>query len=341
MNKIVNIIIGVICIAFVLTSCKGDKKAFVSTFTTNSPLNLYNVFRINVVNDRLYVMSEIKHQQILSSYNIDLDNKMLTFQKEYFKRDSATYDFYFFTPLWDNNDSLFIVESDNPVLWEQVNDSIVQTDKALLSTTAKVPHAVALHVRRAFYVSDNEYIFVGRQPRDGEGAIYRSVIDNGETIVTEITPLIADEKYQSWVVNHGTLTYNNSIKKGAFAYWMFPKIKIFDYTNKTEKTISLGESTFNPETIEEGDLWYINTVNFIDIVSTDEYIYALYWGNTFEGMDKDNKEGKAVTRICKFDWNGNLEKSYKIKRALKNIAVTKDGKSIIGYDGENFVLIAL
>ena len=122
---------------------------------------------------------------------------------------------------------------------------------------------------------------------------------------------------------------------------MFPAIQIYDFTDNTEKTLNYGTDTFNPNSIDEADIWSENTVQYQHLSATENYIYALYWGVKYDEMYEKQLQGTAVTKILKYDWNGRLLKIFEVNKGLKALCAANDDKTIIAYDGKEFFMIEL
>ena len=87
---------------------------------------------------------------------------------------------------------------------------------------------------------------------------------------------------------------------------MFPAIQIYDFINSLDKTVIVAIESFDYTTISEADVWEANPIQFKDISTTDNYIYALYWGLKASDMDKKHSDGTAETKVVKCDWQGNI-----------------------------------
>ena len=131
----------------------------------------------------------------------------------------------------------------------------------------------------------------------------------------------------------GELAYSATHQRLAFAYLLHPIIEIFDTDSHAIKSVRLGEDTFDLKTLEDADFENLNTLHTVDITSTPDYIYALYWGYRYS----DSKNGTPT--LIKIDWNGNIISRRSVKVPLRRIAANDN--AIIGWTGEDFVVLRL
>ena len=104
-----------------------------------------------------------------------------------------------------------------------------------------------------------------------------------------------------------------------------PIVEIFDTDGNIISSVRVGKDTFNPKTLEEADFHELNHLHFIDITTTDDYIYALH-----------NGYSESSRSIYKIDWNGNIISCEAVKVSLQKIAVGKDN-SVTGWTGNDFI----
>lgn len=329
-------------------SCNSSKvemtKVSPIPFMVDSTLSIKNLQDIRINGDLLYVTYDYEGgygHQILSSYKIDFDNKKLGFNKTYFKEDDNRYSIFVPVTFWDDENNMYVAECDFPNIYKVCNDTLCKTTDALISSNASVPYKMALEARQAYYKSPDEYYFIGRQPMSGIKAVYHSDNRNDQLIVSESKKIIYDERYPSWIINHGVFSYNYTNNMGAYAFLMFPAIQIYNFANKQDKTIRIQEESFDPSTISEADMWENNPIQYKFLYTTNEYIYALYWGELSHEMDKRHGMGTAETKILKYDWTGKIRNAYVIGKRIQAFGVTADNKKIIAFDGEDFFLLNL
>ncbi len=99
-------------------------------------------------------------------------------------------------------------------------------------------------------------------------------------------------------------------------------------------SVEVAKPTFDPATLDEADFEDMNPLHFVDITTTDDYIYALYWGHT----SRQHQAHDAKSTIYKVDWDGNIVARYPVNSVLKGIAAYNDN-ILIGWTGNNFVKI--
>lgn len=313
-------------------------------FVVDSTLQIKNIQDLRIIENSLYLTYDYVGgygHQMLCTYDIDYNNTGLKFCKTFFREENNYYSIFAPVSFWDNNGNMYVVERDQPNINIVSNDTMHRTPKALISSNAQTPYEMVLEAKQAFYKSPDEYYFIGRQPMSGIQAIYLSDNHNSRPIVTEIRKLIFDERYPSWILNHGKFSYNHKNKMGVYAFQMFPAIHIYDFINSKDKTVVVAIESFDYTTISEADVWEANPIQFKDISTTDNYIYALYWGFKASDMDKKHSDGTAKTKVVKCDWEGNILETYVINKRLQAFCVSDDDKRIIAYDGNDFLLINL
>lgn len=327
-----------------LCSCSVAKKSIElssEAFSVDLTLRIRYINNMKIVGDLLYITYEYPRgygDNVLCSYFIDYENMELKFNKIPFE--NGTHDnLYYLISFWDNEDNLLVVDRNNPVIFEVSSDSLHRTSKSIISAKAKTPHPMAIEVAQVFYKAPDEYYFIGRSASQIQ-TVYHSDNRTDSLIVSEMKPIIYDESYPSWIVNYGTFAYNYQKEMGVWGYKMFPAIMIYDFVNKTDKVIEFGEQTFDPSTISKADIWENNPVHFRSVSTTNDYIYALYWGEFYSEMDKKESAGTVESKIIKFDWKGKVKKIYTVNKKIRNFTID-DNERIIAHDGKEFLLIEL
>lgn len=331
-------------------SCSNQKAHQIQSissipFDVDSTIPIRNIQNLNIVGDQLYITYDYAGggvHQILRRYDINYKKRQLTFSKELLKDDNNRYSIYVPVVFWDNAGDMFVAEYSAPDIYLLRNDSLFKTSNALISAKAKVPYEMALEAKQAFYKSPNEYYFVGRQPMSGISAVYHADNRNNKLTITEKKRIICDERYSSWMLNAGTFSYNYSNNIGVYAFMLFPVIKIYDFANDNEKIIRFkADSTFNSSTTYEADVWETNHIQFKHLCTTDDYIFALYWGAMAVDMDRKRYNGTAKTKIVKCDLEGNILNIYVVNRGLQAFTISNDNTTAIAYDGKDFLLLRL
>lgn len=276
-------------------------------------------------------------QQFVSRYGIDPDKMAMVFEKEYFKNDNGYYQIFAPLLFTDAEGSLYVSGRDEPSVYHVNGDGCAQSNgEHVITYGASTPHEMVMEARQVFHNAPNEYLFIGRQPKDGIQGLYLSHNDAGSVDITEVTRIVYDSAYPSWTVNFGRMTFDSGRGIGAFAFQMFPAVQFIDVTDGTNFNVVLPD-TESGELITEGaDLWEQNAVQFKDITSNSFHIYALYWGMSFAEAESLTKSGKGESRIIRFDWEGNITDIYVLDRCISSIGVSEDDSSIICQDGKDF-----
>ena len=213
------------------TTAQSVSRVSSTPFVVDSTLQIKNIQDLRIIEHSLYLTYDYVGgygHQMLCSYDIDYNNTLLKFRKTFFREENNYYSIFAPVSFWDNNGNMYVVERDQPYINIISNDTILRTSKALMSNNARTPYEMVLEAKQAFYKSPDEYYFIGRQPMSGIQAIYHSDNHNSQPIVTEIRKLIFDERYPSWILNHGKFSYNHKKKMGVYAFQMFPAIQIYD-----------------------------------------------------------------------------------------------------------------
>lgn len=326
------------------TMAQSVSRVSSTPFVVDSTLQIKNIQDLRIIEHSLYLTYDYVGgygHQMLCAYDIDYDNTRLEFCKTFFREENNYYSIFTPVSFWDDNGNMYVVERDQPNINIVSNDAILRTSKALISNNAQTPYEMVMEAKQVFYKSPDEYYFIGRQPMLGIQAIYHSDNHGSQPVVTEIRKLIFDERYPSWILNHGKFSYNYKNKLGVYAFQMFPAIRIYDFVDNHDKNVVVATKSFDHTTISDADIWEANPIQFKDISTTDNYIYALYWGLKASDMDAMHSCGTAETKVVKLDWKGNILETYVIDKRLQAFCVSGDDERIVAYDGEDFLLINL
>lgn len=130
------------------------------------------------------------------------------------------------------------------------------------------------------------------------------------------------------------LSVNAQKNKIACAFRFFNKIQFFDLRGKIIRDISFGEEVIMPKNKADGTLDLIESVKcFIDIYTTNDYVYCIYDGSTGIGQQ---------SKIVVFNWEGKHVKTLQSDRIIKKIAVDESNSYIIalvnGNTGERSIV---
>lgn len=276
-------------------------------------------------------------QQFVTRYGIDPDKMAMVFEKEYFKKDNGYYQVFAPLLFTDAEGSLYVSGRDEPSVYHVNGDGCAQSNgEYVITYGASTPHEMVMEARQVFHKAPHEYLFIGRQPKDGVQGLYLSQNETGSVDITEVTGIVYDQSHPSWTVNFGRMTFDSGRGIGAFAFQMFPAVQFIDVTDGTHFNVVIPD-TESGELITEGaDLWEQNAVQFKDITSNSFHIYALYWGMSFAEAESLTKSGKGESRIIRFDWEGNITDIYVLDRCISSIGVSVDDSLIICQDGKDF-----
>lgn len=303
-----------------------------------------NIQKMELLNNELYITYEYPGSfgdQILQSYHINWDTQCMLFTKEYYKRKNGTYIFSTPTTFWDMQGNMFVTDRNSPYVYEVRKDTLVRNGDAILSSRSNCPYQLILEIKHPYMQSKGNYIFVGRQAKNGFQAVFRSINQNGKQHVEELHRLIFDKRYPAWIVNHGMFAYSPTKQKGVFAYMMFPAVEFLDFNHGTSILFKKGANTFNPRTMREGDIWESNPIHFKSLTTNELYVYCLYWGKAPQQTQPKRKHPALNAEIVMLNWKGTVYKVLKTTRNITEIAVSEDGKYLIGFNGRDFFMATL
>ena len=315
-----------------------------SLLKVDSLLHIKNIQEIKLLHNELYITYEFPGgygDQLLKSYSISWNTQTMRFTKEYYKRKNGTHVFSVPITFWDEYGNIFVTERSNPYIYEVRKDTLYKSGEAIISSKSECPYELVLEVKFPFILSKGKYIFVGRQEKNGYQAIFSSTTLDNKQRIEELCKIIYDKRYPSWFVNYGMFTCFPSEQKGAFAYQLFPAVEFFNFSNGNTKLFKKGLNTFNPKTISEGDIWESNPIHFKYITSNKKYVYCLYWGFSTRCALQKYKQHTFRAEIVILDWDGEIYKTLTTTRKINAIAVSEDGKHLIGFDGKNFLIAAI
>ena len=151
------------------------------------------------------------------------------------------------------------------------------------------------------------------------------------------------QKYYTRNVSSGKIATNYFQNRIYYINSYLPEIELYDNNlNLTKRLIGPDILKVN-YTIIDNEVIFKRAIPFsyLDYCCNDDYLYTLYMGD-FLTEEKALKENNLW--IFKFDWDGNLIKSYSVPRYIENISIGIDENSFYatGYDNEeNPILIKL
>lgn len=343
--------IAVCCsfIGFMGCSSGKEKQHFqptVMNLKMDSVPDIKIMTEIRVWDNKVYITYESKGeygQRHVKQYTYNQSTQTLCYDKEFFKNDDGYYQLFAPSLFDDGEEGLYVYDRDMPSVYSVASNGVAKsTGKHLITTSAKTPYSLVQEARQAFYKSTDEYLFIGREPFGGEQALFLSRNYADSITINEVCKIAYNKDNPSWMINFGKATYNSHKQIVAYAYQLYPVIQFINVNNaKEESFVNLEDvEKFNIK-IEGADIWEQNPVQFKDITSNEKYIYALFWGKTFTAVNNDRQLDKGMSKIIKYDWEGNVIATYTINRYLENIGVSNENSCIIGYDGKNICLIEL
>lgn len=189
-----------------------------------------------------------------------------------------------------------------------------------------------LLINRICLVDDSTYITLGLFEerylytlinRTNEVLNYYSDIYNSENNITTA---------QKFISNQGILRKHPSRKKYTSALFNSANIDFLEVEENRIKMINslhYQHPTFKVSNDNAVDLNDDCLIGFIDITTTDNYVYALYSDNTI--VSKNREQNKAVSNIILvFDWDGKPISKYILEKEVSYIAADIEKNSIFG-----------
>ena len=339
---------SVVMLAAVGCSANRDIKyvsADLQVIEVDSMPDIKILSEIRVRNDQVYLTYESKGeygQRHIKQYVYDNKFQSLSYDKELFKKYDGCYQLFVPSLFEDDKGDLYSFDRDMPSVYSVSADGMaVPTRNSLITTKAKTPYTLVQEVRQAFSKSQDEFLFIGREPFGGEQALLLSRNYTDSIIVDEICKITYDKEFPSWMINFGKATYNQQKQVLAFAYQLYPTIQFFKLEEDHIFKSSLPQSQYLELQTEGADIWEQNCVQYKDITSNENHIYALYWGETFETVYRERKNNAGTSQIMQYDWDGNLLSIYKVDKCLETVGVSSDDGYIICYDGDKIYHLCL
>lgn len=333
-------ILPIIALTLFMSGCANAQ----STITTaklkisGEPLPaIRHVTDMKVSGDTLLFVFECENgygQRLLRRAIIDSTNNTINISPDMGKREDGYYASYMPYPFISDNGAIHIVGQDDCELFTVENDtSFVRTRRYLMDSNSTVPFPLSQYVQDVYITNLDRYVFIGREPNGGRQ--YAMTADLTTSKIDTIKQINISPELQAWMPNAGEMVYSGKHNRLAFAYKLHPVIDIFDTDGKIINSVKIGNETFDPATLDEADFEDLNPLHTVDITYTHDYIYALYWGYQFA----DAKIKKPI--ILKIDWAGNVISRYSgLTTSLSRIAAVDDS-IIIGWNGNEFVIITL
>ena len=272
----------------------------------------------------VYEGHENNGQRCLRRAVVDRDSKTVKVSPDMGKRDDGYYVSYMPLPFIADNGSIRVIGQDDCEIYSVENDTaFVRTRQYLMDGNSSVPFPLSLYAQDVLMTGPDKYVFIGREPKGGRQ--YAMKADLTCSKIDTIRQINISPELQAWMPNMGEMAYSGKHDRLAFAYRFHPIVEIFDTDGNIISSVRVGKDTFNPKTLEEADFHELNHLHFIDITTTDDYIYALH-----------NEYSESSRSIYKIDWNGNIISCEAVKASLQKIAVGNDN-SVTGWTGNDFI----
>lgn len=307
--------------------------------------NIKTLVNMQVVGKRLCVTYENPKRwgaQLLRTYWVDEVSHSLKMEYEYFREPAKSNGIDYPILVQDSLDSVCVMDCTYPLVYslDMEKHTLLNTHKFVFSAKSKVPYAMALNVPFAYRKSDAEFYFVGRQPKMGVQAVYKSFLDSTSTRVEEVEPLVYTKRYPAWTSNFGKQTFNKHTHVLAHGFYIYPAVQYVDIEGRQSRIVKLAEPNWKSLKPLSADVWDVNLMQVKDITSSESCVYVLWWNKTQQSMTLLRKQNKAACKLVVLDWIGNIKKTYIVPKYISNVVALDDGK-LIGSDGKKFWLITL
>ena len=327
---------------FLLMSAEANAQSTV-TFSKlriegNTQVSIRHMIDMKMIGDTLLFVSDSKDsygQQFLRRAVVDSKNNKLSISCDMGKRSDGYYVSDMPYPYIAFDGSIRVVSRDNCEIYTIENDTtFARTKQYLMSENSVVPVNLSQYVKDVFMTAPDKYVFIGREPNGGRQ--FALTADVSSAKIDSIRQISISPKLQAWMANTGEMAYSSKHSRIAFAYTLHPVIEFFGEDGAVLNTVEVAKPTFRMATLNEADFEDLNPLHFIDITATDDYIYAIYWGQKFA----QRKSPNVTSSIYKLDWGGNIINQYTVNANLHNIAVYNPN-TLIAWTGAEFILIQL
>lgn len=324
----------------VMASCTVNAQSSVEKLTLegDSLPPIRHITDMKIHGDTLYFIYETEEgfgQRILRKAIIDKDKFTLNIGQEIGKSDRGSYVSFMPYIFFGLDDKAHVVSQDDCEIFDLSDDeSMIRTKECLIKGNSLIPFPVSLYAQDIFMTSPHNYIFIGRRPNGGAQYVMSSNIETAR--IDTIRKITISEDLQAWMPNAGELAYSRQHNRIAFAYRLHPAIDIYDINGRLINQLKFAPDTFDAKTLEEADFEELNPIHTVDITTSLNGIYALYWGCKYAEI----KSKPATSLIYKINWNGNVINQYKINTPLYRIAYYNENM-LIGWNGNGFIGIIL
>lgn len=273
-------------------------------------------------------------QRLLRRAIIDNSDNTIKISPDMGKREGGYYASYMPYPFISDNGAIRVISQDDCEIFAVENDTaLVRTRQYLIDGNSTVPFPLSQYVQDVYMTNPDRYVFIGRESNGGRQ--YAMTADLTTSKIDTVRQINISPELQTWMPNAGEMVYSDKHNRLAFAYKLHPIVGIFNTDGKIIKSVKIGEDTFDPKTLEEGDFETLNSLHTVDLTYTSDYIYALHWGYGYSDADKN------APTIYKIDWNGKvIDRYFNIPYPLYRIAALDDNR-LIGWNGKEFILIQL
>lgn len=242
------------------------------------------------------------------------------------------------TPVFINHKSFFNDDEFEYLDWgRKVLNSYsvkqIENEEAPIAIKEYMLSSRAIRVQRAVFL-DDEYVV-------GLGALREGKIIKVSTRTDSVLKVTPFTPYQKEALDFATVGYiytgeiavNKSRKEIVVVTPRFKIIEIYDYDLNLVRDFRFEEEPKTKLGVKGSSSTEETVRHYNDVTFTDQFIYALYLGNTVgsykTGVGLNNSE------IHVFDWDGNPVKKIVVDTDLSRIALDREGNRIFGISAYN------
>ena len=182
-------------------------------------------------------------------------------------------------------------------------------------------------------LSDNRFIVNG----ETDSAMFALINAEGEVLSLSDTYPYKDEEEKKIPDRFRAMAYQGTLRvnsNGYFAYVILGAKQLHLYRVENDAIIKVGEvidgyGHYEPDMSTEGAYSVTHDANqsecYMDLAVTDNNVYALYSGRTFQEYRLQAFEGET---IYVYNWQGALQKAYKLDIPITAFCVDEANKKI-------------
>lgn len=182
---------------------------------------------------------------------------------------------------------------------------------------------------------------IGAVAYDGDMAVYAlsgsddrfvKVAPDGHKPFGEIEQISGVSSNVTTKILQGPCALSPQRKRMAWFASMGDAYEIYDYSDAENMQVILARKFYLPLPRNDGAITVKEHVGVTSVATSDDCIYALYIGKTFEEILKEahGQEGLRSNKILVFDWDGNPICLLQLDKELYSIAYNRERQCLYG-----------